>query len=635
MSNDDKSTSSASALCMADFWRQICRQKHEHCISANKNHNKPPILPKRVLDVANPSLSGPLLFCPPPGFRARYVTLSHCWGEKRLIRTLRSNISKWITGIPLAEIPKTFLDACDITSKLGYQYLWIDSLCIIQDSTEDWRDESTKMADIYSNADLCISALDSHDSSEGIYRSRDGLLHRPCRLWDEAPPGLCILQFSGLPIYAFADPSPPSSSTGPLAHRAWVLQEELMSGRRLIYGKNILYWSCLTMQVSTSEPDDFSAVGDTRFNNYLGWRQYFQEAIAKLRGTDVISRSDMENLYQCWLLVIENYSQRGLSRGSDKLTALAGVASEFGRITQDSFLSGLWSRFLWRQLLWSVASKGAPPFNREVPPKSIEPRLVPDFLGPTWSWSKIDGHIRYFHQYPLDKMGDHEVLVEILCSRCSPSSPKEISNNYSGVLSLRGFLAKAIAKPFSPGSKRIVMHDGLLESPQPTKEKIGQIKSRVDTLAKEIPIYPGDARPLGETASVDSSDLSQLPWSIDSSQYGSGFDNEIHSPGFSLIPKREFPVIQNLRDPIYPGHPVINFDGEQVGLWAPDLPSAQETVEIICLAISSNRQFVFCIGMELVNRYQNRYRRVGLIFWEKSAWATAAAETNKSLIELE
>lgn len=182
------------------------------------------------------------------------------------------------------------------------------------------------------------------------------------------------------------------------------------------------------------------------------------------------------------------------------------------------------------------------------------------------------------------------------------------------------------------------MHNSQFDNLVPTIEQLVQHQSKVDMLAKKLQTYPGDARYarlLGETVSVESSDLSQLPWSIDSSHYSSGFDNEIHSPGFSLIPRRDFPVIQNLREPIYPGHPVINFDGEQVGLWAPDLPSARETVEIICLAISSNSQFVFCIGMELVNGYQNRYRRVGLVFWEKSAWATAAAETDKSLIELE
>jgi hypothetical protein len=310
------------------------------------------------------------------------VTLSHCWGKKELIRTLGGNISKWITGIPLAEIPQTFRDAFDITDRLGYRYLWIDSLCIIQDSTEDWKEESAKMADIYRNADLCISALDSHDSSEGIYRPRDGLLHRPCKLWDKALPGLCIPQTLGFPIYAFADPNPTSSSEGPLAHRAWVLQEELMSGRRLIYGTNILYWSCLTMQVSTSEPDDLWGFADTKFTTgYYDWHQYFQAAIGGLLGTMDVSRSDMKKLYQCWLLIIENYSRRGLSKGSDKLTALTSVASEFGRVTQDSYLSGLWSRFLWRQLLWSVASQGAPHFNREVPPKSTEPQLVPDFLG--------------------------------------------------------------------------------------------------------------------------------------------------------------------------------------------------------------------------------------------------------------
>jgi Heterokaryon incompatibility protein (HET) len=369
---------------MARFWLEFCREGHRHCTSARNEHDKPPLLPKRVLDLADHSLSGPLLVCPTLGSRAPYVTLSHCWGKKKLIRTLEGNISRYLTtGIPWSELPQTFQDALDITHRLGFRYLWIDSLCIIQDSTEDWKEESAKMADIYRNADLCISALDSQDSSEGIYRSRDGLLHSPCKLWDEPPPGLCIPSGIGGLVYAFADQnSSPSSSEGPVAHRAWVLQEELMSGRRLIYGKDILYWSCLTMEVSTREPHLVFGTPDAKLSRgRYDWHQYFQAAIGELLDNMEMSGSDMKKLYQCWLCIIENYSQRGLTKGSDKLTALAGLASEFGRVTQDSYLSGLWGRYLWRQLLWSVASEGAPLFNKEVPSKIPEPRLVPDFLG--------------------------------------------------------------------------------------------------------------------------------------------------------------------------------------------------------------------------------------------------------------
>jgi Heterokaryon incompatibility protein (HET) len=325
---------------MAGFWLEFYRQGeiHRHCTAARNQPNELPLLLKRVLDLSDLSLAGPLLVCPTPGSRAQYVTLSHCWGEKKLTRTLQANISRWLTsGIPWTELPQTFRDALNVAINLKFRYLWIDSLCVIQDSAEDWEEESAKMADIYRNADLCISALDSQDSSEGIYRSRDGLLHCPCKLWDEAPPGLCLPTGDNFPVYAFADSlSTPSSSEGPLAHRAWVLQEELISGRRLIFGKDILYWSCLTMQVSTREPHHVLGVPDAKLNNGLyDWHQYFQAAIGGLLDNMDIAGSDMKKLYQCWMCIVEDYCQRGLTKGSDRPTALAGLASEFGRVTHD------------------------------------------------------------------------------------------------------------------------------------------------------------------------------------------------------------------------------------------------------------------------------------------------------------
>lgn len=106
----------------------------------------PPLLPTRYLNVdSNP----PRLCVAEDGARGFYVALSHCWGKTQPLRTTSATIADRLISIPTADMPQTFRDAVLITRELGLEYLWIDSLCIVQDSQEDWEKESAKMGDIY------------------------------------------------------------------------------------------------------------------------------------------------------------------------------------------------------------------------------------------------------------------------------------------------------------------------------------------------------------------------------------------------------------------------------------------------------------------------------------------------------
>ncbi|EMD68557.1 hypothetical protein COCSADRAFT_134413, partial [Bipolaris sorokiniana ND90Pr] len=100
-----------------------------------------------------------------------YVALSHCWGnpENHPLKTTKENYTERLAGIPLEELPKTFRDAVKITKHIGVKYLWIDSLCIIQDDIEDWKQEAAKMGAVYEYARLTIAAADARDSTEGCF----------------------------------------------------------------------------------------------------------------------------------------------------------------------------------------------------------------------------------------------------------------------------------------------------------------------------------------------------------------------------------------------------------------------------------------------------------------------------------
>lgn len=134
---------SDSALCtkMMMQWLRICRSKHPNCA---RDHTA--ILPKRVIDVRPPS-GGDDCRLIEPLYRefAPYIALSHCWGGRSLFCTTRSNYSTYKECLRLDDFPKTFRDAVLLTRALGFQYLWIDALCILQGDPRDWGKDPKSM----------------------------------------------------------------------------------------------------------------------------------------------------------------------------------------------------------------------------------------------------------------------------------------------------------------------------------------------------------------------------------------------------------------------------------------------------------------------------------------------------------
>jgi hypothetical protein len=143
-------------------WIQMCLKHHPDC-----QQSETP-LPTHILDLSG---SDPVLV---NGQRksANYVSLSHCWGKEPTLTTTLATTHERQRGIPMSILPASFRDAAVITKRLGVKYLWIDSLCIVQDSINDWRTESTKMQDYYRNAYVTVSALDASNSHHGILNSR-------------------------------------------------------------------------------------------------------------------------------------------------------------------------------------------------------------------------------------------------------------------------------------------------------------------------------------------------------------------------------------------------------------------------------------------------------------------------------
>ena len=169
---------------------------------------------------------------------ARYVALSHCWGGSSHCRTTKSSLEQHKNAIKIMELPKTIQDVVFIVRKLGLRYLWVDSLCIIQDDEDDWLQEAGRMAAVYEGAYLAIAASASADGSGGCFVSREPqeLVRFPCQKGDET---------SGHMYLGIVDEDAAERIFhGPLNARAWVLQEHLFARRTVHFAADQIYWEC-------------------------------------------------------------------------------------------------------------------------------------------------------------------------------------------------------------------------------------------------------------------------------------------------------------------------------------------------------------------------------------------------------
>lgn len=185
--------------------------------------------PNRILYVG--TLDNPTVrLCESLPGSSRYVCLSHCWGSPNdassVCRTTIKTLEAFKREIQWSDLPKSFQDAIDFVRRIGLEYCWIDSLCIIQDDRADWAHEAGQMAKIYSNAYLTLAATASSNPFGGCYSTPDISKIYQAR---EISPSLSNRGISERkPIYARFKPAHIGQYNEfekfPLLHRAWVVQ---------------------------------------------------------------------------------------------------------------------------------------------------------------------------------------------------------------------------------------------------------------------------------------------------------------------------------------------------------------------------------------------------------------------------
>ncbi|KAK1778151.1 heterokaryon incompatibility protein-domain-containing protein [Copromyces sp. CBS 386.78] len=315
-----------------------------------------------------------------------YMTLSHCWGKNGVpIRLLEENYARFLDGIQLRELPNTFRDAIELTRKLEIPYIWIDCLCIIQDSpgNQDWTRESAKMQEVYRNSFLNLAAGASSDSNGGLFKRRYPLSVVPWSVPVAENVYLTSMYTNEHFIYGVPKLI--------LSTRGWVLQEQLLARRALTFGQAELHWECSTCQASESFPDSYEKHVFT--NLWMMETGIFRPAWENLLNGKLVD-TDRQ---RAWNRLIKTYTRRSLTMPSDRLVAISGLAEQLSsRWSGITYLAGLWSYRLIHGLLWYNEAKGQSIRDMEV--------------APSWSWASLI-HERQLKR-PLYGLKGHEDRLE-------------------------------------------------------------------------------------------------------------------------------------------------------------------------------------------------------------------------------
>lgn len=363
-----KSTASDATFELAKYWLERCLTHHRECCEVRPSPNQ---WPTRLLAVGQEDtvrlvLTSELAQVP------KYLTLSHCWGGADIIKLKAANFSSFRKSILLSALPKTFKDAIVITRRLGYEYLWIDSLCIIQDSAEDWSKESSIVGMIYRQSVCTIAALAAQNSHEGCFTKRNPLFYRHCRILGDSEKGVYVLGATTPKMWVTGGYGQPCK----LNKRGWVVQERLLSPRTLYFGPRSIGWECIECEATETEPDEqnsFSGQVDTlrpkRTFAFLG--RYISKSTS-------VSSAEFITFRNAWWTIVSTYTGCDLTFPSDKLAAITGMIRVIESITGLTNVSGHWKEFLLQDILWKAWISG---------------KRAASYRAPSWSWASMDYHV--------------------------------------------------------------------------------------------------------------------------------------------------------------------------------------------------------------------------------------------------
>jgi hypothetical protein len=365
---------SEASFALYRSWLANCRNGHSNCEVFTSVFR-----PLRLIEISDEAgILNLRLSEDKDGPVVDYTALSYRWGQSQLAATTISNVEQRKTGLDIDGLPLTIQDAIKVTARLGLRYIWVDSICILQDLPQDKIMQIARMPEIYQNSTVTIS------TSRALYAD-DGFLIK--RIPTEDPASTVTLPYLSPStdevgnVILFKPPTDLDISV--LEDRGWTLQEHVLSPRVLDFSGSTTRWFCSTGWEKDGfricplfpEADKFRA-------NALGFTAH------KRSGGRIHHRLDYAKAANFWEDVVVEFTRRQLSVESDRSLAVAALAEvcadAFSTKGTGGYLAGLWRSFFPWCLMWSMPIR-----------KTGRLRRPASYQGPSWSWMSVNGGVHY------------------------------------------------------------------------------------------------------------------------------------------------------------------------------------------------------------------------------------------------
>jgi hypothetical protein len=510
----------SSGLATARELIKNCLEVHTIC----SRRGKPTTLPKRILDLLTGDDSKSIRLHESEYVaeerryeHGEYLAFSHIWGlAKNIPKTTLATLQLHKKSIPWSTLPRAYQEAVFLTRALGFRYLWIDSLCLVQDDDQEKLEDSLKMDEIFGNAFLTIAATSASDSSsQPLFQPKTapfkiqatdnkGSLHKinvreqPSHYSFKAPfDGNAHMNEWELPF----NMSEEANVHTPLLIRAWPYTERLLSPRVLHFTKSEMILECREgYQCECGRIDDLTY--DSRPNDQV--KQELGRVIAETNNrppvnvngqsnggpnrldnmTNQLATTTLNNgaqqdllrkreeALQLWSYIITEYTARHITYDSDRLIAIASIAKALSPTLQSGYIAGQWT-FSTLGLLWYPND----------PTRCRRPKLANGQHVPSWSWASIEGSPIFF---------DNASAMDLAC-RASFGPKGKRASAWSPILGEPVELSGAMAT-------EVTFHT----SPDPSQEQsstyiLAKNSMTVDFTPDIIPPRGDDALQDGET----------------------------------------------------------------------------------------------------------------------------------------
>lgn len=474
---DFSSTVGSGSWSLITSWAQDCAKSHKKCqrIFGSKGISRPaPWFPDRLLRVRQ---EGDEIFARvvvksnSDDFSQKilerqlsYLSLSHCWGPAPDISApmggragtvlTEANLPAWQKDVPLDDLPLTFQHAVLICSLLGFEHIWIDSLCILQDSVEDWQSQSAVMGDVYKFAWLNIAALSSSSDYDGfINNNRDprvefgfrapmaSILGRGPDDKNEDGQECVLLRGRAKLLWAFSDHiAGAGARNAPLFDRAWVYQERSLSRRTLAFAEKSVWWTC--DESSRGEHPEWGGGGMDTMGMRWTLHQVVEAAAnrAATKGQAPSSAAHaaqrealIQNFDNRWHSCVTSYTLCKLTKYTDKLIAVSSIARELALtrvLSEKHYLAGLWDNDLVFQLAWINVEGHTTPPRKHIGDA--------EYVAPSWSWASIEAPSQPRRIFNSDR--NLIALADVLASKVALKTDFAFGSVTGGWLRLRGRL---------------------------------------------------------------------------------------------------------------------------------------------------------------------------------------------------